>query len=136
MLIILNIPTLLTHRRQRQHKILRQTTKSKDGKLKASMGEKVFREMSRNFALSGYQRDWTRVHCLFTSLCSPFARLSREPNSMLGMVERVNWACTVLPETSQFFLSELTSQVFEVMRTRSVEHEFSRHNFFVMRMAL
>ena len=50
---------------------------------------------------------------------------SREPNSMLGMVERVNWACAVLG-------------VFKVMRTHSVKHrKFSCRNFLcVMRMAL
>ena len=75
----------------RQHKILRQTTKSKDGKMKVSLGEKVFKEMSRNL---------------------------------------VNWACAVLPETSRFFSSELTSRVFVVMRTRSVKHrEFSCCDF-------
>ena len=64
--------------------------------------------------------DRTRVygHCLL----HPSDLISREPNSMLGMVERVNRACAVLPETSRFYLSELTSRVWGVMRTRSVKH--------------
>ena len=68
-----------------------------------------------------HHRSW-----FILSLWSPFAWLSREPNSMLGMVERVNWACSF----SRNFAIFLTLRVFGVMWTRSVKHrEFSCRDF-------
>ena len=65
---------------------------------------------------------WDRARVYRSLFIHPSALISREPNSMLGMVERVTWACAVLPVTLQFFHRRLTSRVFGVMRTRSVQH--------------